>query len=182
MLEELKDFAHIARDVMGGHAFAETLIPRKRNKVECDIIRVDGTVERHAVKGFNSRVSGGASFQASLMGSAAGTPANYIALSTATLTPANGDTTLASEITSGANSGCARALGTYQNYTAPSSLGAAASYQVTKTFTSAASSTVNSAALFNASSSGTLFVEANLSPAATLANGDQLVLTWTINI
>lgn len=180
MLDKIKEVGHILKDVWSGKALAETLIPEKRNKVEIKVIRPDGTVSYS--RGFNSRTSAGASWQAQVMGSAAGTPANYMALSSTILTPANGDTTLSGEITSGTNSGLARAQGTYQGYSAPASLGATASYQITHTFTSAASTTVNSAAMLNASSSGSLFVEANLSPAATLANGDQLVLTWTVNI
>lgn len=180
MLEKFKTNCKIAVEVLRGRAMPETLIPRKRNHVEIEIIRVDGTHEK--VEGWNSRVNAGALWQADVMGSAAGAPALYIALSSAVLTPAAGDTTLASEITSGVNTGLVRTAGTFQNYTAPGSLGGAASYQITNTFTSAASTTVNSAALFNASSVGSLFVEANLSPAATLANGDQLVLVWTINI
>jgi hypothetical protein len=156
---------------------AETLIPHKRNEVIAEIRRANGSSE--LIRGWNSRVSAGASWQAQLMGSAAGTPANYIALSSTTLTAANGDTTLSGELTS---AGMSRALGTYGGYTAPSSLGAAASYTISKTFTATATVTVNSAALFNASSAGSMFVEANLSTSATLASGDTVTITWTINI
>lgn len=132
---------------------------------------------------FNSRVDAGASWQAGVMGSAAGVPSAYIALSTATLTPAKGDTTLASEIVSGTNAGLARALATYQSYTVPSALNAAASYQEYKLFTTSAAATVVSAAQFTASSGGSLFVEANLATSATLgAANDQLAITWTVNI
>ncbi len=181
MLEKIKETAHILKDVFAGKAFAETLIPKNRNKVELTVIKADGS--KQYSYGYNSRVNAGASWQAQVMGSAAGTPANYMALSSTILTPAYSDTALSGEITSGTNSGLARAQGTYQGYTSPgTTLGGPASYQITHTFTSAASTTVNSAAMLNASSSGSLFVEANLSPAATLANGDQLVLTWTVNI
>jgi hypothetical protein len=182
MLKKIKEIAQVVSHVATGKSMVETLVPQKRNKVEVTVIRADGTVSKHL--GYNTRVASGALWQADVMGSAAGTPANYIALSSNVLTTANGDTTLSGEISSGTNAGLARALGTFQNYTAPtvSGGGGAASYQITKTFTSTASSTVNSAGMFNASSGGSLFVEANLSPAATLANGDQLVLTWSINI
>jgi len=181
MFEKLKTFLSVAYDVIRGRALVETLHPRKRNKVRLEIIRADGTRELLSA-GCNSRVNSGANWQASLMGSAAGTPANYMALSTATLSPALTDTSLTGEITSGTNAGLARTQATYQNYTAPTTLGGPASYQLQHTFTSSATATVNSAALFNASSSGTMFVEANLSPSATLASGDQIVLTWSVQI
>lgn len=180
MFEEIKETTQILGDVLQGRAFASTLLPKCRNKVTAEIIRVDGTVE--VITGFNSRVNAGATWQASLMGSAAGTPANYLALSSTVLTPAAGDTTLSGEITSGTNTGLVRVLATYGGYTAPGSLGGSASYTLTHSFTSAASTTVNSAALFNASSGGSLFVESNLSSAATLSNGDVLNITWQINI
>lgn len=181
MFEEIKKSARILGDVLAGKAMVETLIPKARNYVKLELVRADGTRSMLA-DGYNSRVNAGALWQATLMGSAAGTPANFVALSTTVLAPAAADTTLTGEILSGANAGLARVVGTYQNYTAPASLGGSASYQITKTFTSSGSATVNSAALFNATTAGSLFVEANLSPAATLASGDQLVLTWTINI
>lgn len=137
--------------------------------------------------GYNSRVNRGAGIVASLMtastlGSATGYAAPlYIALSTASLTPASGDTTLTSETSA---TGLARALGTVQNYTAPTSLDAGASYQLYKLFTntSGSSVTIQSAAIFDASSTGNLFVEANLSSSATVPNNDKLEVTWTVNI
>lgn len=177
----LKTTMRIGADVIRGRAFAETLVPKNRNYVKIEKIAADGT-RTILSDGYNSRVNAGALWQAGVMGSASGNPANYIALSTATLSPAAGDTTLSGEITSGVNAGLARTQGTYQNYTAPSTLGGSASYQITNTFTSSGTATVNSAALFTASSGGSLFVEANLSPAATLASGDMLILTWTVNI
>lgn len=154
-----------------------------------------GAVVTHAATGkqeflgfaYNSRVNKGADLVASLItGQAMNSitsplPPKYIALSTSSLTPAAGDTTLTGET---AASGLARALGTQGSYTGPVSLDAAASYTVTKTFTntSAGSVTINSAALFDAASTGNLFVEANLSSAATLAINDTLAITWTVNL
>lgn len=181
MFEEIKETAQILSDVLEGRAFASTLLPKCRNKVTAEIIRADGS-KGPTIIGYNSRVNAGSLAQALLMGSAAGTPFNYLALSTAILTPAAGDTTLASEITSGTNTGLVRVAATYGGYTAPGSLGGSASYTLTHSFTSAASTTVQSAALFNASSGGSLFVESNLSSSATLANGDVLNITWQINI
>lgn len=143
-------------------------------------------VDRKPSFGFNSRVDAGAALTASRMaGSTLGgisSPAAplYIALSTATLTPNKADTTLASETVV---SGLARALGTAGTYTAPSVLDGAASYVLTKAFTNAgATTTIVSAAIFDASSSGNMFVEANLSSSAVVAAGDVLTITWTINL
>ena len=107
-------------------------------------------------------------------------PPKYIALSTTSLTPAAGDTTLTGET---AATGLVRALGTQGGYVGPSVLDGSASYTVTKTFTnsSGGSVTINSAALLDAASSGNLFVEANLASAAVLAVNDTLAITWTVN-
>jgi hypothetical protein len=177
--EGLKTEFAVLGQVMAGRAFAETLIPRKRNKLAVTITRANGAVEELSAS-YNSRVDAGAAWQAGLMGSAAGVPANYIALSTTSLTIAKADTTLAGETVV---SGLARALGTYGGYTPPASLGASASYTISKTFTSAGTTTtIQSAALFNAVSAGTMFVEANLSSSATLNSGDSITITWTINL
>lgn len=134
---------------------------------------------------YNARVAKGGDLAASLI---AGTsfnsitsplPPKYIALSTSSLTPANGDTTLSGETSA---SGLARALGTQGSYTSPSVLDGACSYTVSKTFTAGATATIQSAALFDASSSGNLFAEANLSSAASVVSGDTLAITWTINL
>ena len=135
---------------------------------------------------FNSRVDKGADLCASLMTGAAQNsistplPPKYIALSTSSLTPAHGDTTLSGET---AASGLARALGT-QTYTPTATLDASASYVVSKTFTntSAGSVTVLSAALFDASSNGNLFVEGNLASSVVLAINDQITINWTVNL
>lgn len=140
-----------------------------------------------AIQSYNSRVNAGAALNASLIsGSTLGgisSPAapKYIALSTSSLTPAAGDTTLSGET---AASGLARAAATAGGYSAPGSLDAAALFTQTKTFTntSGGSVTVVSAALFDAASSGNLFVEGNLSSSAVLAINDAIQLTWTVNI
>ena len=135
---------------------------------------------------FNSRTDIGASVTASRMaGSTLGTATSpaaplYIALSTATLTPAKGDTTLTSETVV---TGLARALGTAGTYTAPASLDGSASYILTKAFTlTGAPTTIVSAAIFDAASTGNLYVEANLSSSAVLATNDTLTINWTINL
>lgn len=136
-------------------------------------------------RSFNSRVNKGADLIASLItGSAQNSissplPPKYVALSTSSLTPAAGDTTLSGET---AGSGLARALGTQGSYTGPASLDGSASYTVTKTFTSGTSATIQSAALFDAVSTGNMFVEANLSASVTVNSGDTLAITWTVNL
>jgi hypothetical protein len=98
--------------------------------------------------------------------------ANYIALSSNTAAPAAGDTTLAGEITSG---GLARAQGTYAEVSTDQ-------YTITRTFTASASHTaVQKAGLFTASSSGTMMAE-NTFTSVSLANNDQLTITWTITL
>lgn len=104
-------------------------------------------------------------------------PARYIGLTTDTVAPAAGDTVLTSEITTG---GLARALGTYAH------TGAATSYTLSKTFSATAAFTaVHKAGLFTASTlaaAGILAFESVLNADATLASGDSLALTWTVNI
>lgn len=155
------------------------------NRIEAIITRRDGT--RELIYSYNSRVDAGAALNASLIsGSTLGgitSPgaAKYIALSTSTLTPAKGDTTLTGET---AATGLARALGTAGTYTAPSTLDGAASYVLSNTFTnnSAGSVTILSSAIFDAASVGNMFVEGNLSTSAVLAIGDQLTVNWTVNL
>jgi hypothetical protein len=136
---------------------------------------------------YNARVNKGGDLVASLItGQAMNSittplPPKYIALSTTSLTPAMGDTTLTGE---SAASGLARALGTQGSYIAPSVLDGACSYTVTKTFTNTSGGTVTilSAALFDAASTGNLFVEANLASSAVMAISDTLAITWTVNL
>lgn len=142
-----------------------------------------GGVWKAAVSVKNSRVDAGALYIADLIGSAAGTPANYIALTSTSIVAAKTDTALTGEITT---AGLARALAAFGTYTAPTTLNGAASFQLTKTFTYTGSTTVNvvSGALFNAATAGTMLSEAVFTPAqATVnANGDQVAVTWTITI
>lgn len=137
------------------------------------------------VPSFNSRVNKGADLIGSLITGtslnsiASPLPPKYIALSTSSLTPAATDTTLSGETS---NSGVARTLGTQGSYTGPSSLDGAASYTVSNTFTCGATpTTVQSSALFDASSAGNMFAEANFSGSAALTNGMQLQVVWTVN-
>jgi hypothetical protein len=135
---------------------------------------------------YNSRVDKGAAQQASLMSGAtlggitSPLPGKYIALSTSSLTPAKGDTTLTGET---AVAGIARAVGTVQNYVAPSALDGAASYDVYNQFTlTGTGTTVVSTALFDAVSTGNMFAEVNFGTSAAMATNDILQVTWTVNI
>src|SRR5882724_8345970 len=137
-----------------------------------NITRADGT-KMFLGFSYNSRTNKGGDLIASLITGAAQNsistplPPKYIALSTSSLTPAAGDTTLSGETSV---AGLGRALGTQGSYVSPSVLDGAASYTVTKTFTlTGSNTTIVSAALFDAVSTGNLFVEANLSSSAVLA-------------
>jgi hypothetical protein len=153
------------------------------------VVHTSALTGKQTFKGFsyNARVNKGADLSASLLSGTSFNsitsplPPKYVALSTAVLTPAAGDTTLASET---AVSGLARALGTQGTYTTPVVLDGAASYTVTKTFTNTTAGvvTINSAGLFDAASTGNLFAEANLSVAAAMQVNDTLAITWTINL
>ncbi len=153
------------------------------NRVGALLTRKDGTQEFLGFA-YNSRVDIGGDLIGSLItGTSLNSissplPPKYIALSTATLTPAHGDTTLASETSA---SGMGRALGTQGGYVRPTTLDGAALYTVTKTFTAGTTVTIVSAALFDAASTGNMFVEANLSSSAAMVSGDTLAITWTVN-
>jgi hypothetical protein len=134
---------------------------------------------------YNSRVNVGAELAAYLLsGSNLGSLTSpavplYIALSTSTLTPAATDTTLSGETSV---AGLARALGTAQNYVAPTSLDGGASFDIYHQFTlTGANTTVVSTALFDASSSGNMFAEVNFATSAAMNTNDILQVTWTVN-
>ena len=122
----------------------------------------------------------GKDWRAALQGSAAGVPANYVALTANATAPAATDTTLTAEIAT-AGGGLVRKQGTYAH------TAGTASYTITTTFTANGSDalpvTVAKRGVLTASSGGTLAYEALVSPTATLsASGDQLTLTDTFNI
>lgn len=100
--------------------------------------------------------------------------AGYLAVTTDTGSPAAGDTTLASEITTG---GLARADAGTKTHT-----GGTNSTTIAHTFTASAIHTaVQKGALFNASSSGTMAHE-NTFTAASLEINDTLTVTATLNL
>jgi hypothetical protein len=98
---------------------------------------------------------------------------NFIGLTNTAITPAAGDTTLSGEIVA---NGLSRAQGTYAHTNGTNTT------TVTKTFTCATSSqAAQAAALFSASSSGTMNHELTFTQ-RTLQVGDQLVVTFTITL
>lgn len=123
----------------------------------------------------NLRTNAGLNWQADVMGNTTQPQeAQYIALTTNTGAPAAGDTTLTGEIST---NGLARAIGTYTHTTD------VASYKISKTFTATGTHTaVHKAGLFDASSSGDMVFETNLSSDVSLVNGDTLTIEWTVNI
>jgi len=101
-------------------------------------------------------------------------PARYIGLTTDTGTPAVGDTTLASEITT---NGLQRALATFAH------TGGTTTFTLAKTFTASGTFTnVHKGGLFTAGTNaagGVLVADTNLNADATLASGDSIAVTWT---
>ena len=161
-------------------------ICQKRDPSETNVAFMDAYVKRLgsdewiciAKNVHNVLTNGGRDFihNQSYTNSSAGTIGSiYLAVSADSAAPAAGNTTLASEIASG---GLTRALSdthTHSNGTNTST--------VEHTFTASATHTaVHKAALFNASSSGTLTHAAAFSSDVTLASGDQLKVTFTLTL
>lgn len=127
----------------------------------------------------------GNDWQAGIMGDAARTnagtgisrAADYIGLTEDNTAPAAGDTTLTGELAAG---GLARAQGTYGH------TGGAASYTISKTFTSsdATARTLRKAALFNASANGIMPFSSLITNPPTLqgTTSDQATVTVTVNL
>lgn len=100
--------------------------------------------------------------------------AGYIALTTDATSPSASDTTLTSEITTG---GLARADATTKTHSSGTN-----TTTIQHTFTASATHTsVQKAALFNASSSGTMAHENTFTP-VTLQSSDTLQVTWTLTL
>lgn len=139
-------------------------------------------IRPHAMEGLPAlRTNVGTDFQAQVMGATSGTgigtsgfaPANYIALTANNSAAAAGDTTLTGEIGSGT---LVRAQATYAHTTS------AASYTLTKTFTSDQTVTIAKIGVFNAASTGTMVFETLLNATASLVSGDQLTVTETVSL
>lgn len=144
------------------------------NEVHTVVMRADGTIEDVGVA-HNMRTNAGADWQAGLMGDAAGTPAKYIGLTADTTSLTGAETSLTSEIST---AGLSRAAGTYSHSPAGST-----NYVITKAFTATGTvSNIHRAALFTASSSGTMPFVANLNADVTVATDDTLTISWLIYI
>lgn len=106
--------------------------------------------------------------------------ADRLAVTANTTSPASGDTTLTSEIAT-AGGGLIRKQGTYAH------TNGAATATISATFTANANDSLSvvlgKAALFNASSGGTMVFSSLLSPTATIsAVGDSCTLTVTVTL
>lgn len=99
---------------------------------------------------------------------------NYIALTTDTGSPAAGDTTLTSEITT---NGLGRAIATTLTHSAGTN-----ATTLAKTFTASGTHTaVQKSGLFNASTSGIL-THVNTFTPVTLATNDTLAVSWSLTL
>jgi|SRR5688500_838847 len=163
-----------AVQITRGRTIEEQIAALQPNEVHAMIRRADGTVENLGVS-TNLRTTAGLDWQADVMGHATQpVSARWIGLTTNTAAPAAGDTALTGEIAAG---GLSRVVGTYAHTPG------ATSYTITASWTASATHTaVHKAGLFNAASGGTMAFETNLNADATLASGDQLQVTWTVNI
>ncbi len=121
----------------------------------------------------------GRDWQAKVMGdtssNGSGTyaPANWIGLTANAVTPDEANTTLTGEISSGS---LARAQGAFAHTTG------AATYTITKSFTSDQAVTIAKFGVFNASSGGVLVSEVLMSPARTVQPGDSFQVIYTVSI
>lgn len=157
-----------------GTAVVETVTPRDPNYVDVVVTDRQGRV-RSTSHSTNLRTNAGADFQANQMSGTSAAVANYIGVSTDATAAAATDTSLASEQTT---NGLARAAGTFSHTTGTTS------YTLAKTFTYTGGTaiTLAKAAMFNAASAGTMVFEALFGSTATLVNGDQITISWTVSI
>lgn len=150
---------------------------REPNRVLIEVRGKDGLLKQE-IHTTNLRTNAGADWQAQQMsGALADRRAIYIALTAdTTQTIAVTATTLTGEATT---DGLARAAGTFAH-----AGGGATSYTVQKqfTYTGAAQITITRSALFAAASGAPMVFFAAFGATATLVNGDQLTVTWTISI
>ena len=126
-------------------------------------------------KVFNVKTTAGIDFLFAQGYGTSGAQANglcYIGLSNDTLTETSASTTLSNEITT---NGLARAIGTYAHTAGQSTA------TISKTFTATGSQSVQKAALFSASSAGTMTHVLSFTQ-RTLAATDQLAVTFTITL
>jgi hypothetical protein len=127
----------------------------------------------------NLRTTGGADWQASVMGATSGQPATatYISLTNDSAAAAASDCTagstsctLPSEITT---NGMARHVATYSHSNGTNV------WSLNYTWTASGTQSVQKAGMFNASSSGTMAFEANFTQ-VNLVSTDTFTVTWTV--
>jgi len=108
---------------------------------------------------------------------AGGVGINFMGLSTSLLTPAASDTTLSGEITSGTNAGLARVIASTRSHTTGSNTAT-----LSNTYTSSGAvgaPGIQSSALFNAGTSGTMGHIQNLPTASgAMSTSDQISVAW----
>jgi hypothetical protein len=101
-----------------------------------------------------------------------GTEPKYVAVGTGSTAVALTDTTLGTEVETRATGTSSRTTTTSTNDT----------YQVVGTVTASASRTIAEVGLFDASSSGNLFVRGVLASTVSLASGDTVTVTATVQV
>ena len=152
--------------------FGETMKPT--GYVTLSVVR-DGN-EIYHYEDHNLITDAGKDFIALQLGQTAGlgiNGANYIALSSDNGAPNAADTTLTGEIIT---NGLTRAQGAYAHTAGTDN------WTISKTFTATGSLTaVQKAGLFTLPALGTMMAE-NTFASVNLANGDQLTITWTIDL
>lgn len=157
-------------------AVAECARPLKGNPVEIVVRDKRGRVKQR-IKTHNLRTNAGADWQKNQMSGTVAAVANYIAVTANTAQTIDAaQTALTGEETL---NGLVRGTGTFT----PGAAGST-SYTLARTFTYTGGSpiTLTRAAMFNASTGGTMVFFAAFGSSATLVNGDQITVTWTINI
>ncbi len=148
----------------------ENHTPRVPNLVHVVARHPNGTVFYDYIS-HNLRTNAGVNWQYNQMAGTTAAVCTYIALSNDSGAPAATDTAVASEITTNGLARIAAAVSHTANAT---------SYTLANTFTATGTQSAQKAGLLNAASAGTLCFE-NTFTQVTLASGDTLTVTWTIN-
>ena len=148
---------------------------QRGNPVRIEIRRA-ATGDVETIHTHNLRTNAGADFQKNQMSGTAAAVANFIGVTANATAASAADTTLTAEETL---NGLARATGTFNGGAAGTT-----SYTLSKTFTYSGGSpiTLAKAGMFNAATVGTMVFEAVFGSTATLVSGDQITVTWTVNI
>ena len=156
------------------HRTVTTMVLTSSGLTAC---RADKSTLYASVKTHNLRTNGGTDFfntQLYAVGTA-GATANYLAITSTSITPAVTDTTLSGELTT---NGLARAQGSIAHTSGTGS----SVLSKTWTYSGSTSTIINGVGLFNASSSGTMTNEAAVTGAPTVTNsGDTITINYTLS-